>query len=130
MVESFSLPPFLSSVGTFPAFLSSLLPFSAGLLSLEGLKEETNQQNKYNIIYNSILIFLTVTLNFLTISSCAGRVSSRTAVHSFSICSRICFWCDWAHFLTKSDLPQHLQELRLINAGGEPSSNISQSLPV
>lgn len=40
---SFSLLPFLSSVGIFQAFLSSLLLSSAGPPSSVGLREETSQ---------------------------------------------------------------------------------------
>lgn len=68
--------------------------------------------------------------DFLTIICGSCRVPSWTGICSFSIFSSICPWCYWHRLLTKSDLPQHLQELWLINAGGEPPGNISDCLPV
>lgn len=77
--------------------------------------------------------FLTISFrvfSFWAISCGISRRTIRTGISSFSIGWRVCIRCNWHHLLTKSDLPQRLQELWLICAGCEPPRYIGQDFPV
>lgn len=65
---------------------------------------------------------------FMNLRSQCLTISSRSSRSRTFCCIHLC--CNWPHFLTKTDLPQNLEELGLINTGREPSCGISQNFPV
>lgn len=69
--------------------------------------------------------FLNLLAQRLTISSRSSSIDSRSRTFC---CIHLC--CNWHHFLTKTDLPQNLEEFWLIDAGCEPPCHISQDFPV